>query len=171
MAIPLVYNIRNLRLRLGATVMTVLGIALTVSIAIFIMGLLRGLQQAFVTSGDPQNVLVLRKGADAELSSVISRDSLQVMKFLPGVAHDEQGEPLASGEMVVAIVLPRADGTGEVNVSVRGMTPTGFKLRPRVKLARGRWFTPGLREVAVSQSIQSRFSRADLGTTLQFGKG
>ena len=171
MAIPLVYNVRNLRLRLGATVMTVLGIALTVSIAIFIMGLLRGLQQAFVTSGDPQNVLVLRKGADAELSSVISRDSLQVMKFLPGVAHDEQGEPLASGEMVVAIVLPRADGTGEVNVSVRGMTPTGFKLRPRVKLARGRWFTPGLREVAVSQSIQSRFSRADLGTTMQFGKG
>lgn len=171
MAIPIIYNIRNLRLRLGATVMTVLGVALSVSTAIFIMALLSGLRQAFVTSGDPLNVLVLRKGADAELSSVIGRDALQIMKFLPGVANNAQGEPLASGEMFVAIVLPRADGTGEVNVSVRGMTSIGFTLRPRVKMIEGRWFAPGLRQVAVSKSIQSRFARANVGDTLQFGKG
>jgi putative ABC transport system permease protein len=171
MAIPISYNTRNLRLRLGATVMTVLGVALTVSIAIFIMALLSGLRQAFVTSGDPQNVLTLRKGTDAELSSVVSRESLQTMKFLDGVALDEHGEPVASGEMVVAIVLPRADGTGEVNVTVRGMAPIGFKLRPKVRLAEGRWFTPGLREVVVSKSIQTRFAHATLGDTLEFGKG
>ncbi len=171
MAIPIIYNIRNLRLRLGATIMTMLGVALTVSIGIFIMALLNGLQHAFVTSGDPQNVLVLRKGADAELSSVISRDSLQTMKFFPAVAHNAQGDPLASGEMIVAIVLPRLDGTGEVNVSVRGMAPIGFALRPKVKLVEGRWFTPGLREVTVSHSIQKRFAHANLGDRLVFGKG
>lgn len=171
MAVPIIYNIRNLRLRPGATVMTVLGVALTVSIAIFIMALLSGLQQAFVTSGDPQSVLVLRKGSDAELSSVIGRDALQIMKFLPGVARDDQGAPLASGEMFVAIVLPRLDGTGEVNVSVRGLTLNGLKLHPKVKLLEGRWFAPGLREIVVSRSIRKRFAHSNPGDTVQFGKG
>ena len=68
MAIPIRYNIRNLKLRKGLTIMTALGIALTVTTAIFLMALLAGLDRAFVTSGDPTNVLVLRKGSQAELS-------------------------------------------------------------------------------------------------------
>jgi hypothetical protein len=37
---------------------------------------------------------------------------------------------MASGELVVVIVLPRKDGTGEVNVTVRGMMPDGLEMRP-----------------------------------------
>ena len=55
--------------------------------------------------------------------------------------------------MIVLIVLPRKDGTGEVNVTVRGMSPVGFKLRPDIGLAEGRWFQPGQREVVVSRSV------------------
>ena len=68
MAIPISYNIRNMRLRIGLTVMTALGIALTVTTAVFIMALLAGLQKAFKSTGDPLNVLVLRKGATSELT-------------------------------------------------------------------------------------------------------
>jgi putative ABC transport system permease protein len=78
---------------------------------------------------------------------------------------------MASGEWVVVIVLPRKDGTGEVNVTVRGMMPDGLELRPKVKLAQGRWFTPGQREVVVSESIQKRFAHANIGDQMQFGKG
>ena len=71
---------------------------------------------------------------------------------------------MASAEWVVVIVLPRKDGTGEVNVTVRGMMPDGLEMRqqpadkPRVKLVEGRWFSPGQREVVVSSSIHKRFS-------------
>ncbi len=171
MAIPISYNIRNLRLRKGLTVMTSLGIALTVTTAIFLMALLAGLDRAFVTSGDPLNVLVLRKGSQAELSGGFDASLYPTLKNLPGIAKDSHGEPTTSGEWVVVIVLPRKDGTGEVNVTVRGMMPDGLELRPRVKLAEGRWFTPGQREVVVSKSIQRRFSHANVGDTLQFGKG
>jgi putative ABC transport system permease protein len=171
MAIPLSYNIRNLRLRLGLTAMTALGIALTVTTAIFLMALLAGLQRAFVSSGDALNVLVLRKGSQAELSGGFDAALFPTLKTLPGIAKDSHGEPMVSGEWVVVIVLPRKDGTGEVNVTVRGMMPDGLELRPKVKLAEGRWFTPGQREVVVSQSIQKRFSHANIGDTLQFGKG
>ncbi len=171
MAIPIRYNIRNLKLRKGLTIMTSLGIALTVTTAIFLMALLAGLDRAFVTSGDARNVLVLRKGSQAELSGGFDAALFPTLKNLPGIQKDSHGEPMVSGEWVVVIILPRKDGTGEVNVTVRGMMPDGLELRPSVKLVEGRWFTPGQREVVVSQSIQRRFSHANVGDTMQFGKG
>ncbi len=171
MAIPIRYNIRNLKLRKGLTIMTSLGIALTVTTAIFLMALLAGLDRAFVTSGDAQNVLVLRKGSQAELSGGFDASLFPTLKTLPGIAKDSHGEPLASGEWVVVIVLPRKDGTGEVNVTVRGMMPDGLELRPKVKIVQGRWFNQGQREVVVSESIHKRFSHANIGDTMQFGKG
>jgi putative ABC transport system permease protein len=173
MAIPISYNIRNLKLRKGLTIMTALGIALTVTTVVFLMALLAGLQRAFVMSGDPLNVLVLRKGSTAELSGGFDAAQFPTLKNLPGITKDSHGEPLASGEWVVVIVLPRKDGTGEVNVTVRGMMPDGLELRPKVRLVpgQGRWFTPGQREVVVSESIHRRFANANVGDTIQFGKG
>lgn len=179
MAIPISYNIRNLRLRKGLTVMTALGIALTVTTAIFLMALIAGLNRAFVTSGNPLNVLVLRKGSEAELSGGFDASLYPTLKTLPGIAKDSHGEPMTSGEWVVVIVLPRKDGTGEVNVTVRGMMPDGLEMRelpgpdnhPSVKLVEGRWFEPGQREVVVSKSIRQRFAHANIGDTMEFGKG
>ena len=172
MAIPISYNIRNLILRKGLTIMTALGIALTVTTAVFLMALIAGLNRAFVASGDPLNVLVLRKGSTAELSGGFDASLFPTLKELPGIASDSRGEPTASGEWVVVIVLPRKDGTGDVNVSVRGMmVPGGLELRPHVKLVEGRWFQPGQREVVVGQNVHRRFSGAGVGDTMDFGKG
>src|SRR6202451_4595440 len=171
MAIPIRYNIRNLKLRKGLTIMSSLGIALTVTTAIFLMALLAGLDRAFVTSGDPLNVLVMRKGSQAKLSGGFDASLFPTLKTLPGIAKDRNGEPMASGEWVVVIVLPRKDGTGEVNVTVRGMMPDGLELRPQVKIVEGRWFTPGQHAVVVSESMKNRFAHANIGDTVQFGKG
>lgn len=172
MAIPISYNIRNLRLRKGATLMTAAGIALTVTIAIFIMALLAGLNAAFATSGDPRNVLVLRKGSNSELAAGgVERDAMQTIRDLPGIARDAQGNNLVSGETILVIVLPRKDGTGETNVTIRFMTPVGLEMRPKTKIIAGRWFNPGQREVVVSKSIHERFSQANIGDTMSFGKG
>jgi putative ABC transport system permease protein len=171
MAIPISYNIRNLKLRKGLTIMTALGIALTVTTAVFLMALLAGLQKAFISSGDSLNVLVMRKGSTAELSGGFDASLFPTLKTLPGIAKDSQGEPVASGEWVVVAVLPRKDGTGEVNVSVRGMMPAGLTLRPKAKLVEGRWFTTGQREVVVGKSIHDRFAGANVNDNLDFAKG
>lgn len=171
MAIPIKYNIRNMKLRRGLTVMTALGIALTVTTAVFIMALLAGLQKAFTSTGNPLNVLVLRKGSTSELTGPFPAENFQTLKTLPGIAKDKNGDPLVSGEITVVIVLPRKDGSGEANVTVRGLMQDGLELRSTVKLADGRWFTPGQREVVVSNSIRKRFTHANVGDTVEFGKG
>ncbi len=170
MAIPLSYNIRNLVLRKGLTAMTALGIALTVMTALFLMMLLAGLQRAFVSSGDPLNVLVMRKGSTSELAGGFTKDKYPILRELPGIAKDSHGDPLVSGEWVVVAVLPRK-GTGEVNVTLRGMGPDGLELRRKIKLAEGRWFSAGQHEVVVSKSIQNRFANTNVGDMLDFGKG
>ena len=124
-------------------------------------------------------MLVLRKGSEAELSGGFDASLFPTLKTLAGIAKDSHGEPMVSGEWVVVIVLPRKDGTGEVNVTVRGMMPDGLEMRqlpgpkgkPGVKLVEGRWFQTGQREVVVSKSIRERFSHANIGDTMQFGKG
>jgi putative ABC transport system permease protein len=171
MAIPIKYNIRNMTLRKGLTIMTALGIALTVTTAVFIMALLAGLQKAFQSTGNPLNVLVLRKGSTSELTGPFPQEDFQTLKTLSGIARDKNGEPLVSGEITVVIVLPRKDGSGEANVTVRGVMQDGLELRPTVKLADGRWFSPGQREVVVSKSIRKRFTHANVGDAVEFGKG
>ncbi len=168
MGIPLSYNVRNLVQRPGATVMTTLGIALTVTVVMFLQMLLSGLERAFLASGDPANVLVLRKGSEAEMSSWVDLEAVEVMKTLPGVARGADGQALVSMELVVLAVLPRADGS-EANVLVRGIRPAGRAVHPSVRLAEGRWFEAGLREVNVSRHITERFPRMRVGDEVLFG--
>ncbi len=170
MAVPLAYNIRNLRVRLFSTLMTVVSVGLVVAVFIGVMALARGLEEAFEATGEPLNVVVLRQGSQVETSSAVRRDALQVIQYLPGVATDAAGTPLVSPEVIVLLNLPKhADGRG-ANVLVRGLRATGFALRPQVRLAAGRAARPGLREVVVGRSVTERFENAGLGQTLRFGR-
>jgi len=171
MAIPISYNVRNMVLRKGLTLMTAMGIALTVMTAVFLMMLLAGMKKAFVKSGDPLNVLVMRKGSTSELAGGFTKDKLPVLSALPGIAKNASGEPLVSGEWVVIVNLPRKDGTGDTNVTLRGMGANGLELRKNVKLVDGTWFSTGQHEIVVSRSIHSRFAHTGVGEMLDFGKG
>ena len=171
MRLPITYNLRNLTVRKTTTVMTALGIALTVSVLVAVLALVTGLRDAFQATGNPLNVLVLRKGSTGEITSVVSREVYQDMKFKPGIARNAAGEPLASLEVVTVISLSSAESPNGMNVSVRGLTPIGLEMRDDLRLAEGRWFKQGRREVGVGKSVAKRYPAAGLGRKLRFGKG
>lgn len=170
MAIPLSYNLKNLVVRKTSTVMTALGVALTVAVLLAVLALVQGLKTAFASTGDPLHVLVMRKGATAELNSGLTRAQFQDLKFKPGIARDEKGKPVASLEMVTVMNLVSVDAPDGMNVTLRGLLPVGYEMR-RLKLAQGRWFEQGKREVVVGKSIQKRYPAAQLGKSLHFGRG
>ncbi len=60
------------------------------------------------------------KGSTSELTGPFAQENFQTLKTLPGIAKDRHGDPLVSGEITVVIVVPRKDGSGEANVTVRG---------------------------------------------------
>jgi putative ABC transport system permease protein len=113
--------------------------------------------------------MIVRKGSTAESSSVVMREQFNVIKYLPLIARDAHGQPVISADLVVIINLPRRDGAGEANVTMRGVTPMGKELRPQVKLAQGRWFAPGKREAVVSVKMARRFADTDIGQKFRTG--
>jgi putative ABC transport system permease protein len=115
-------------------------------------------------------VIVLRTGADSEISSGVARDAANVIRALPDIATDRAGRPLYSAETVVLINLPRLGQPGSSNVPVRGIAPEAFALRDSVRIVNGRMFTPGSDEVIVGQRIARRFAQCALGDKMRFGQ-
>jgi putative ABC transport system permease protein len=167
--IPLKYNLGSLWVRRVGTLMTALGIGLTVAIYITMQALVSGLDATFVETGHPNHLIVIREGSLNEVNSYFNRDLLGTIKLLPGIRQDESGEPRAAGELLVVINHPRVTGESS-NLVVRGTTAMGLKLRPEMKLVAGQWYRRGLREVAVSQSIARRFQGMRLGDTFHMSR-
>ena len=171
MAIPIAYNFRNLLVRKTTTIMTALGIGLTVAVLLMVLALVHGLKLALEATGDPLNLVVLRKGSETELVSNFLRTQYQDLKFKPGIAHTASGQPSASLEMVTVVNLVSTDAPDGINVTVRGLLPVGIEMRHDLKLVSGRWLDPAKREILVGSSIARRVPAAHLGGTLRFGSG
>jgi putative ABC transport system permease protein len=170
MAIPLKYNLRNLVVRRVSTLMTIGTIALVVAVFVALMSLANGLNSSLVETGSPENVVILRDGAQTEMQSFVTKEAFQVIQTIPGIARDTQGKPIASGEVVVLINLLRRGDISASNVTVRGVSETGVTLRPHLKLVGGRMFRPDVGEAIVSRKIADRFQGVSLGDELQLGR-
>jgi putative ABC transport system permease protein len=170
MKIPLAYNLRNLLVRKTTTLMTALGIGLTVGVLVAVTALVDGLRMALSASGDPQHVLVLRKGSESELVSNFSRQMYLDLRSHPLIARGSRGEPRVSLELVTVVILDKGGGGEGINVTLRGLTPIGLEMREGLRLLRGRWFEPGKREVVVGASIARRFPQAELGRSIHLGR-
>lgn len=171
MAIPLSYSFRNLVARRTTTLMTALGIALTVAVLLAVMALVEGLRTSLSATGDPRHVLVMRKGSTAELTSIFTRTAFQDVKLKPGISRNSSGEPMASLEMVTVIVLESPQNPQGINIAIRGLTLVGFEMREGVRLVAGRMFQTGRREIVVGASVASRYPGASIGNRLRFGRG
>lgn len=169
MAIPIKYNIGNLMSRKVSTLMTVLGIGIVIAVMVAMMALYNGVQQALVSSGSKDNLIVLREGAQTEATSWVTRDKFRIIRSLEGIARASDGEPLVSPELVIIFKLPRRDNPTGSNINVRGVTQKALEIRPYIKLEEGRMFRSGVNEVIVSRRMQQRFLDLDIGDTFKSG--
>jgi putative ABC transport system permease protein len=171
MFIPLKYNLRNLTQRKGTTLMTALGIGLTVAVLITSIAMSNGMSAVFSGSGHPLQIIVLREGVDSELNSSIKEENFQIIRQFPGVAKTLSGELMASQEGLQVVNLPSLENPDGMNVTIRGLTEVGRSMRDGAKLTSGRWNTSGQREVVVGDGIAARYPAARVGQKLKFGRG
>lgn len=169
MALPLNYSFRNALVRWRSTIATVLGIALVVFVFVLLQSLAAGIEKSSGNTGDPRNIMVVRKGSTAESASLISRQTFTEIRYFEEIARNEANEPVISADVLVLVNLARRENNGEANVLLRGVTARGMELRPQVKLAAGRWFEPGKREIVVSAKLAKRFANFDIGQSFKTG--
>ena len=166
--LPLSYIARNLRVRRVTTVLTAAGMALVVYVFATVLMMSEGIRATLVATGQPDNVMVLRKGAGSEINSGISRGQAAIIESLPGIATDASGQRLVSKEPVVLNNLPKRATGKPANVTLRGTTPQGLELRPQVRITQGRMFRPGTSEIVTGSAVAKGFVGAALGETLRF---
>ncbi len=166
--LPLSYIARNLWVRRVTTMLTAGGMALVVYVFATVLMMGEGIRATLVATGQPDNVMVLRKGAGAEINSSVSRGQAAIIESLAGVANNAQGGKLVSKEPVVLNTLPKRGSGKPSNITVRGTSATGLALRPQVRFIKGRMFRPGTSEIVAGQSVARGFVGAGLGESLKF---
>jgi len=166
--LPLAYIARNLWVRRVTTLLTAGGMALVVYVFATVLMMSEGIRQTLVATGQPDNVMALRKGAGAEINSGVDRGQAAILESLPGIATGARGQVLLSKEPVVLNNLPKRGSGKPSNVTVRGTSATGLELRPQVQLVQGRMFRPGSSEIVTGRAVAEGFQGAALGETLRF---
>jgi putative ABC transport system permease protein len=169
MKIPFTYNLRSVRQRPVSTALTALGIGLVVAVFIGMLALANGFAAALTRTGSERNVLVLRKGADSEMSSGLDREAVSMLVGSPHVARGSDGRPLASAESYVVIPLGRmGDTTKLANVVVRGVSEQAWQVRNNVALLTGTRPAAGKNEVCIGKRLVGRFPNTGIGETIRF---
>ncbi|MGE3315922.1 MAG: ABC transporter permease [Planctomycetaceae bacterium] len=168
--VPAKYNLRNLRVRWVTTLMTVLGTGLVVWATVLTFGLTDGLDFALRTSGQPLDLIVLRKGSNDETGSTIEADTARQIATLEGIDTDSSGRTLSSIEYSTILTKPRRGNAGTTNLIVRGLDDVGRALRPDFKIVEGRDLKPGLNEAITSRNMAQRFENCAIGEKLEINQ-
>ena len=162
------FALRSIPERLGSVATSAVGIAGVVAVFVGVLSIASGFRRAVAGSGSPEIAIVMREGADAEMTSILTREDVRLIKDAPGVARGDGGA-LASGELFVIINLPKRSSGTDANVPLRGIEPAAFGVRGTVKIVDGRRFEPGRNEVIVGVGAARAFDGLDLGKTLKIG--
>lgn len=170
MPIPVVYNLRSVKVRWTSAVVAVLGIAGTVGVFVAMLSLAFGFKATLVASGSRDNAMVRRAGATSEMDSSISLDQVKIIEDAPGVAR-VPGGPLVTPEVVVIAPFPLISTGTDANVQVRGVSARVLEVRNKIKIIEGTFFHPGLAELVVGRNVGHTYAGLNIGDSVRFGGG
>ena len=163
-------NIRTIPQRLASSGVAIIGIAGVVVVFVSVLSIAAGFSAAMRESGSPNRALVMRSGADSEMTSGFGGPDVEIMKQAPGIRRTEQG-PMASAELYVIIDLPKkVTPDASANVPMRGIEPLGMTIREEASIVEGRMFEFGTTEVVVGRGASGQFVNLALGDTIVSGQ-
>jgi putative ABC transport system permease protein len=163
-------NLRTIPSRLSSSAVAIIGIAGVVVVFVSVLSIAAGFSAAMQGSGSASRALVMRSGADSEMTSGIDGADADIIRQAPGIRRDGPS-PLASAELYVIIDLPRrATPDAPANVPLRGIEPAGVAVRDEVSIVDGRMFEFGTTEVIVGRGASGQFVNLSLGDTIVSGQ-
>ncbi|MGC1459287.1 MAG: ABC transporter permease [Steroidobacteraceae bacterium] len=164
-------SLRDIPHRLGNSLVIVVGIAGVVAVLIPVLAMYQGFRATIASDGRPDRAIVLSREATEEYDSSLSRETVATIVNSPGVRHDARGSAIASAEIVLTAPVSRLSDHSDVSVTLRGVGPQYFALRPELKLIAGRMFQPGTQELLVGQSARTQFAGLQIGNAVRLQDG
>ena len=168
MALPISYNIRNVRVRWQVTLLAISGISLVVAVFAILLSMSAGFQAALRSTGRDDNAIIVQRGSASELTSGVGIDVRNMIVADDRIARRADGTPMAAWDWVVVMSLPKVNQGGPTNVTLRAVIPAAFEVRGGIKVVEGRNFQPGLDEVIVGKKIAGRIEGLTIGKPLKY---
>jgi putative ABC transport system permease protein len=162
-------NLRTIHQRLGSSAVSIIGIAGVVIVMVSVLSIAQGFRAAMEGAGSPERALVMRVGADTEMTSGIGGPEAEVIKQAPGLRLDGR-TPVASAELYVLIDLPLISTGTPANVPMRGVEPTAFAVRDEVSIVEGRMLEFGTNEVIAGRAASGQFAGLEVGNEIVSGQ-
>ena len=163
-------NLRTVPARLGSSTVAIIGIAGVVIVFVSVLSISAGFSAVMTGSGSPTRAIILRAGAETELTSAIEGTEVRVIKEAPGIMRDGD-TTVATADLYVIIDIPKASSpTTSANVPVRGIEPEAMKVHSDVSLIEGRMFNFGTNEVIVGRAANQQYANTKIGDTIVSGQ-
>jgi putative ABC transport system permease protein len=156
-------SLKSIPQRMGSSTVIVIGIAGVVGVLVSVLGMARSFSEALISTGHDDRAIVLRTGANAEVSSVLNMDESLTIIGKPGVVHDAEGDAVATRDLVRGVNLVRRADGAQAGVTIRGTSAQLFSVRPEIEVVEGRMFERGLREFVVGKQAQDEFEGLGVG--------
>jgi putative ABC transport system permease protein len=163
------FSLTTIPQRRGSSLAAIFGIAGVVAVLVGVLSIAQGFRQVMRSSGARDTVIVMRSGADSEMTSILMQEDTRVVADAPGVARTPEGA-LASAELFIIIDLPKRSTGTDANVPLRGVENASFLVRHNLKIVEGRRFEPGRNEVVVGVGAAGQFAGLDVGSRLKVGQ-
>ncbi len=161
-------NVRSIPERWAPSLVIVIGLAGVVAVFTALLAMATGFETTLKAAGRTDVAMVLRGGSESEINSGLARDDIDLIKQAPGVRVGPDGHPVGSAEMMVIAELLRGGSTRDAaNITLRGVDPDAFLMRPQLKIVEGRNFQTGLRELIVGRGVVRQFKGAELGSIVR----
>ncbi|MES2439076.1 MAG: ABC transporter permease [Verrucomicrobiota bacterium] len=163
------FNLRSIPDRKAAALTAAVGIAGVVGVLVGVLAIAEGFRSAMTASGSPDVAIVLRTGADSEMTSGLEREATRLIADSPGIAKNE-GKPITSAELFVIINLPKRSTGTDANVPLRGVEQGAFDVRGNIEMIEGRRFETGKNEIIVGAGAARAFAGLDVGRQIKMGQ-
>lgn len=162
-------NLRTIPQRLGSSGVAIIGIAGVVVVLVSVLSIASGFTAAMQESGSPTRALVMRSGADSEMTSGLTGADADLIRQAPGIRRDDQSA-LASAELYVIIDLPKRSTGTPANVPMRGVEPQTLAVRDTTSIVEGRMLEFGTNEIVVGRGASGQFAGLTLGSEVRSGQ-
>ncbi len=162
------FNLLTVPERKGAAFTTAIGIAGVTAVLVGVLSIAEGFRAAMTVSGPDDVAIVLRSGADSEMTSGLSREEVRLIADAPGVARTADSS-LTSAELFVIINLPKRSTGTDANVPFRGVGQAAMAVRGEMKMLEGRTYAPGRNELIAGAGAARAFAGLDVGRKLRIG--
>jgi putative ABC transport system permease protein len=161
-------NLRTMPARLAPSAVAVLGMAGVVGVLIAVLSMAEGFRATMANTGEPDTVIVMRAGADAEMTSILMREDVTIIEDAPQIARTAGGRAASAELFVIVDLIKKSSGTS-AQAPLRGVSTSAFDVR-KVTMLQGRRFEPGRNEIVVGRSAAGEYSGLGVGSRLKLGQ-